>query len=62
MKIAKRITIAHPPLRLNYVASFAIRSIPHYPDGRSTTQIDKANLINNLRLLIKVVNKEYIIA
>ena len=41
MKIAKRITIAHPPLRLNYVASFAIRSIPHYPDGRRAKYKDK---------------------
>ena len=53
MKIAKRITIAHPPLRLNYVASFAIRSIPHYPDGRK----NKLNRqVNNLYVIKKSNN------
>ena len=43
MKTAKRIPIAHPPLRLNYVASFAIRSIPHYPDGRKLKRVNKCD-------------------
>ena len=33
-KVATEAQQYPPPLRLNYVASFAIRSIPHYPDGR----------------------------
>ena len=57
MKIAKRITIAHPPLRLNYVASFAIRSIPHYPDGRQKKTKRNKNKRNKRNIKNKINEK-----